>query len=197
MVPGAMASSRLSSEQSRTLLIQAATELLRQRPPGEVSVREIAARAGVNHGLVHRHFDGKDGLVSAVLESIFRQTGRAIVDRMDRDPAEAVYQGLSVLMAERWIAAVVAHLLARGFPEGIPEASMMPVFDQRMKEPDQEMRMVVAVGEAATLGWMLFEPLVARGTGLEDMEPEARLRLFANTLAANLAPLLDGVPRTM
>ncbi|MFT6752078.1 MAG: AcrR family transcriptional regulator [Candidatus Azotimanducaceae bacterium] len=32
-----------------------------------VSVREIARVAGVNHGLVHRYFGGRDGLIRAAI----------------------------------------------------------------------------------------------------------------------------------
>jgi TetR/AcrR family transcriptional regulator, repressor for neighboring sulfatase len=49
-------------------LIEAAIELFAERGPAAVSVREIATRAGVNHGLVHRHFGSKEGLLSAVLQ---------------------------------------------------------------------------------------------------------------------------------
>jgi len=189
---------RMAVEEVRGRLIEAATHLLRQRPPSEVSVREIASRAGVNHGLVHRHFGGKDALVAAVLESIFRKTGRAIVDTLDADPEEAVYRGMKVLMGERWIAAVVAHLLLSSGTEGIPEASMMPVFRRRAGEdPDERLRMVVAVGESAVLGWMLFEPLVARGTGFDSMDEDARLRLFSATLTQHLRGLLDGSRSSM
>jgi hypothetical protein len=101
-------------------------------------------------------------------------------------------------MGERWIAGVVAHLLLSSGTDSIPEASMMPVFRRRLGEdPDEQMRMVVAVGESAVLGWMLFGPLVARGTGLESLDDDARLRLFSRTLAAHLKGLLDGSSQQM
>ena len=46
-------------------LIDAAIALLAERGPAAVSVRDIATRAGVNHGLVHRHFGSKQALVRA------------------------------------------------------------------------------------------------------------------------------------
>ena len=54
----------------RDALIAAAIELFSERGPKAVSVREIAKRAQVNHGLVHRHFGSKEGLVRAVQDRL-------------------------------------------------------------------------------------------------------------------------------
>ena len=47
-------------------LVDAATVLFSERGPSAVSVREIAKKAQVNHGLVHRHFGSKEGLLKEV-----------------------------------------------------------------------------------------------------------------------------------
>lgn len=190
--------SRLSADEARQRLVEAAAALFRERPPHEVSVRDIARAAGVNHGLVHRYFGGKDGLLRAVLAHIFRSTARVIEAGMDDDMDAAILAGLRVLLAERWLAAVVAHLLqSQGSPEGIPEASMMPVVRRRLGlDPPAGQAATLAVAEAAVLGWMLFEPLVARGTGLDALDDEARLQAFAQVLSRTLGPALRGDPRT-
>ena len=182
---------RLSADESRALLVDAATRLFRERPPKAVSVREIAAAAGVNHGLVHRHFGGKDGLLRAVLSRIFRSTARAITARMDQDLEAALADGIGLLVRERWTAPVLAHLLQVEGPESIPTASMMPVIRQKIGEdlsPDEAA--LISVVEAAVLGWMLFEPLVARGTGLDALGEEERLRAFSRAIASQLAPAM-------
>ena len=51
----------------RARLLTAATELLAQRTPFDVTVRQIAERAGVNHGQIHHYFGSKDGLVAATI----------------------------------------------------------------------------------------------------------------------------------
>ena len=53
-------------ESVQDALITAATELFSARGPSAVSVRAIAKYAQVNHGLVHRHFGSKEGLLRAV-----------------------------------------------------------------------------------------------------------------------------------
>src|SRR5688500_17858831 len=49
-------------------LLDAAERLFATHGPGGVSLRTIAREAGVNHGLVHRHFGTKDALVDRLLE---------------------------------------------------------------------------------------------------------------------------------
>jgi AcrR family transcriptional regulator len=49
-------------------LLDAAERLLAHAGPGEVSLRSIARAAGVNHGLVHRHFGTRDDLIERLME---------------------------------------------------------------------------------------------------------------------------------
>jgi AcrR family transcriptional regulator len=49
-------------------ILRAAAELMAERSPSEVSLREIAARAGVNYGLIHRHYGTKDRLLVQIFQ---------------------------------------------------------------------------------------------------------------------------------
>src|ERR1700679_142652 len=51
-------------------ILEAATDLCGKRGPAAPSIRDIAARSKVNHGLVFRHFGTKDQLVGAVLDHL-------------------------------------------------------------------------------------------------------------------------------
>jgi AcrR family transcriptional regulator len=53
-----------------TALIQAAAELFSEKGVEAVSLRQIAARADVNHGLIHRHFGSKEALRRQTQESL-------------------------------------------------------------------------------------------------------------------------------
>ena len=48
-------------------LIRAAGELLSEVGPRAASVRAVATRAGVNHGLVHHYFGSKESLLRAAM----------------------------------------------------------------------------------------------------------------------------------
>ena len=54
-------------------MIEAACDLFSEKSPTRVSIREIAEKAGVNHGLIHRHFGSKRNLISEVIAHIDRQ----------------------------------------------------------------------------------------------------------------------------
>jgi AcrR family transcriptional regulator len=51
-------------------LIEASIQLFADRLPNQVPVREIAALANVNQGLVHEYFGSKDGLITATIHRL-------------------------------------------------------------------------------------------------------------------------------
>jgi len=53
-----------------TALVRAAAELFSEKGVEAVSLRKIADRAGVNHGLIHRHFGSKEALRKQTQETL-------------------------------------------------------------------------------------------------------------------------------
>lgn len=58
-------------------ILDAARDLVAQGGAAQLSMGDVAARAGVSKALVHYHFTDKDSLVSALVEEV----GRGIVER--------------------------------------------------------------------------------------------------------------------
>jgi AcrR family transcriptional regulator len=54
-------------------ILDAALELFATRNPSEVTVREVAAEAGVTHALVHQYIGTKQDLFNAVMERVSTQ----------------------------------------------------------------------------------------------------------------------------
>lgn len=184
---------RISADEARQRLLEAAISLFSQRPPHEVSVREIAAEAGVNHGLVHRYYGGKPGLTRAVLRHVLRETGTAILGTVDTDVSAAIASGLDVLHRERWVVEVMAHvLLQQHSAEELPIASLWPVLGERWGH-STDVAATVATAEAATLGWLMFEPLIIRGTGLDSLDPDERRARVARVIASLLERAKDAM----
>jgi AcrR family transcriptional regulator len=55
-------------EEVESACIRAAADLFSERNPSQVSVRDIAARAGVSHALVHRYLGSKEDILAKALE---------------------------------------------------------------------------------------------------------------------------------
>ena len=64
-------------------LVQAATELFALHGFERTTTRAIAARAGCAEGLIHRYFDGKAGLLLAIIHS---RVSQEVVDLSDKLP---------------------------------------------------------------------------------------------------------------
>jgi AcrR family transcriptional regulator len=58
---------RRDPEASRTAILEAASEVFNERGYARATIREIARRAGVTHGLVMRHFGSKEQLLIEAL----------------------------------------------------------------------------------------------------------------------------------
>ena len=159
-------------------ILDAAMHLFAQRPPHSVSVREIAAEAGVNHALVHRYFGSKDALLGAVLQHATRQ-GADVVDhaRDARDAVAAVFRLRS--SGEPYTPALARALLDGADPRALQDE--FPIMtrlvelvradrDARTVDAELDARVAVAAVAALLLGWQLFEPFLLAATGMPDVD---------------------------
>lgn len=65
-------------EDAAGAILLAAMELMGSKGPAKVSLREIAAQADVNYGLIHRHFGTKDALLLAIFQA-FTDYGATLI----------------------------------------------------------------------------------------------------------------------
>jgi AcrR family transcriptional regulator len=80
---------RRNADERRQALIAATIDSLKHHGHEGLSVRRIAARAGVSIGLINHHFPNKDALVAESYRQFSRQLAagfQAAVDRAGRDP---------------------------------------------------------------------------------------------------------------
>ncbi|MEL6183689.1 MAG: TetR family transcriptional regulator [Myxococcota bacterium] len=142
-----------------------------QHPPdsGPLSVRDIARRAGVNHGQVQHLFSGKDGLYRAILEHLAQGLDAALTDAPPEVLAESA---LSTLLADRRFVRFLAGYLVE-HPEGeIPQESFPVVQRLVAAEADEAetSRAELAALVAAGLGWAFFERWIRAAFELSDEE---------------------------
>ena len=78
------------SETRRRVLKEAAREI-RAKGPGGVAVAGIMARAGLTHGGFYAHFDSKEALIAAAIETMFESArSRFDLTANDADPRMAL-----------------------------------------------------------------------------------------------------------
>ena len=155
-------------DEVRAALLDAAADLFAARGPAAVSVRDVAARAGVNHGLVHRHFGSKEALVTATLEQLAAATaapaqGAASADELGQIVGRAA--------DDRFWRVLAWSLLEGRDPAGLQ--TRFPVLDelvalvraQHTGSPEDP-RLTVVQAVAFGLGSLLFEPFLRHAVGL-------------------------------
>src|SRR5699024_1009968 len=95
-------------EEVVTAILAAAADLFAERGPAATSIRDIAARSRVNHGLVFRHFGTKDQLVGAVLNHLGMTTTTLLQTAPTADVERAFDRHMRVM----------ARTLLDGYPAG-------------------------------------------------------------------------------
>ncbi len=162
--------SRAASEQA---LISAAATLFEELGPNAVSVRAIAERAGVNHGLVHHYFGSKAGLVQAVLEQLADGSAAAIRERgLDAviDPDDGrVRRHVRVLSR-----VVLDGAAPEGFQARFPIVAYLSSLGRdTLGLDDEASRMRASQVVALMVGWLILEPWLLASAGLGPEATEA------------------------
>ena len=171
---------RRSREWVENELITAAADLLGEVGPRALTVRMIAERAGVNHGLVHHYFGGKAELLRAAM-------ARLVDEHRDFAKEKSGGRVLPVPLAltgdPRYLRAVVRAVLD-GDNElattevttgaSIPRSVLEHLTARRgASEPDIETKALVAAGMAFEMGWAALEPFIMAVVDVDGEEAEA------------------------
>jgi TetR/AcrR family transcriptional repressor of nem operon len=80
--------SRKEMDKSHQRIVEGASRLLRARGIERTGVVEAMAEAGLKHGGFYRHFDSKDALVDAALQSAFDEVVSGIENRFSQADGE-------------------------------------------------------------------------------------------------------------
>ena len=164
-------------------MLRSAAELFAERGPAATSIRDIAAHSRVNHGLIHRHFGGKDRLVAAVLDYLGGHLADLLAEGAD---------GARVSVAVERQLRVIARVSLDGYQIGelqerFPTMEILLESVRARHSSEQAARLAAAHAIALQMGWCLFGGFLRASTGLDDVDD----RTFARSVGETVARILD------
>ena len=176
---------RRNPQASRAAILAAARTAFAERGYAGATIRDIASRAGVTHGLVVMHFVSKEQLflaavpghrdladvVAGELELLPERVAAAFVERMENDPADDPLIALVRSAASNVDAATRLYTAM--------QANSVELYRDLLPDPDQ-------VGRVELLGALMigvtFSRYIVRGGRLAEMS--------ADELRDHLIPIL-------
>jgi AcrR family transcriptional regulator len=185
-----MAARNRDAKRTRAAILQAARLLLSQQDFASVSIRDIAAAAGVSHGLVQHHFGTKEQLVAAIIGTEVAEfsdqdwTPGAVSTADDRERAHREFRARMARSQD------FARLITRAELAGVqPERMLDPqtptpaqvlaaeirAGQQRSDSPSAlDADLVAAYVNAATFAFATLGPWLMASVGLDPDDYEAR-----------------------
>ncbi len=170
-------------------LIVATAELLGEVGPNSLSIRAIAERAGVNHGLVHHYFGGKDALLQAAMERLVHRHHEYAMQQSNTQPLPAPF---ALLGDPTYLRAVVRAVLddqmslaGTEITEGVsvPRNALEHVARERGEQtPSVELKAMVGLAMAAEMGWAALEPFIFSVVDADSADEQELVRSAARRL---------------
>ena len=163
-----------NTDQRRSEIIWALYECLADQGHEKVSIKAIAARAGLPHGLIHYHFTAKEEIIVALGQAVSDRYRRKLADRLveagnDRQVfALALDFIVDELVFNRSLNRVFFNLIQMAFErKGLHDAisEMFRIYRQQMalvlanaglgKDSRKTAGALVAMAEGYSLQWMI------------------------------------------
>lgn len=144
----------------RDALKSAAFILLRNKG-SQFSVREIAAAAGVNQGLIYRHFGSKENLISETLADVTAEMSEQL--RSGDSPVDLmVTRGLdaATVLARLVLDDAISLMTRHSALEALTTAARA---NDDLDGPSAETR--ASIASAMLLGWALFGQYLTEASG--------------------------------
>jgi AcrR family transcriptional regulator len=173
-------------EEVSAALIEAAIALIVEEGL-HVSVRTIADRASVNHGLIHTYFGSKDALLAAAADEINARASAEVDDLGFPPPDLAQQRGGQLAKALARIRLDGDSDLFSSHP--VTEAWQSALHQSQPALSTVEVENMVAKATALALGWAIFADHL---TDLFGLSPKRRDQLEAEV--NDLVRELGGIP---
>lgn len=174
--------SRVDSEER---LIVAAGELISEVGPRALSVRGVAERAGVNHGLVHHYFGGKDGLLQAAMTRLVEEHAVFAREQSHGNPMPAP---LALRDDQKYLRAVVRSVLDDEMElaqteltagVSVPRTALEhAVSKKNLEKADVETKALFSIGMAMEMGWAALEPFIFASMDVVGDEEQEAVRSY-------------------
>jgi len=154
-------------------LIGAATTLFAEQGIAGTSVRSIAAAAGVNHGLLHRHFGSKEGLLRAVMRRLQNEvTASMPPERPDETITDVLYAAVGP--SQQLHSRIVARAMLEGrdpleLQEDFPVVKRLLKASMRSSgtlTPEARVALILST----SLGLLTFQNYLREAIGQDELE---------------------------
>ena len=155
-------------------MLDAANRLFATSGPADVSLRAIARAAGVNHGLVHRHFGTRDALVDRLLERIAAEWTAEVqasgdfdgaIDSILGSPAEALESASTWLRLLAWSLLTDPPGRSGEAQRRYATLDLLPGMLEDREPGDATVTTAAAL--ALVFGWRFFHPYIRAALHLE------------------------------
>jgi AcrR family transcriptional regulator len=151
-------------------VLDAAARLFAFRGVDAVSLRDIAASAGVHLALISRYIGNREALVHAVFEDLSDKVAQAVVD----NPLSGHGFGPDTAVGQ-WVSLAGALVIAgrlEGSARFNPVLAIAKTIEEGYGQDAPAARLRAAQVVAAVLGWRLFEGYLVEAGGLTDVPLE-------------------------
>jgi TetR/AcrR family transcriptional regulator, repressor for neighboring sulfatase len=173
----------IGKEEVIAAVLHAAGELFAEKGPAATSIREVATHAGVNHGLLHRHFGSKRQLLAATLQNLADSAAELSESGATPEQLEAAYERQARVMVRSTLDGFPVEELQQRFPG-------MEAFLEQVRaghSDERTARLLAAHGMALQFGWGLLGPTLRVAFGLQDLD-DTEIRA---AIAAQIAKIVE------
>jgi AcrR family transcriptional regulator len=172
-------------------VISAAGELFSRHGFDGVSIRDIAKKARVNHGLIHRHFGSKENLWQKTLQTMADAMLADVVGT--RNLNELLQKSFQSLKKHENFWRILARTILDGYNTGnmhdrYPIARLLiervtAEIEAGALREDIDPKILVAIMFSFSCGFIMYDPFILAATGLDCINPvEAREKILSAAL---------------
>ncbi len=179
-------------------LIESAAVLVGSIGPNQLTIRDIADHAGVNHAQIHHYFGSKDGLLSATykllaFEHIEQLQRRNVsVDNLVREPLGDItnnyFKAIIRAVLDNRMDLVMVHVDANLSMSKKTLDQLVKL--KNLKKPTAEMKAAIAIVMVVEFGFAAMKPYITEVLDIDDKEMKKFMDFFFKARESGLSEVL-------